>query len=226
MAARLSEFLAIGSGSAIFTTHITLSSSDATENALRTALSPDWKRLSSLEGLAIHRSMSGDCVVAHCHWGGSAEQAVRGTEFLCTGVREAVKGCSIEQHVLTLDSVRRGSAAGSGNFSLNIDSASGRPVLIAAYEPIERDTLLAYLHEASTCFVQQVPGWHGAALYCDIDGRRVIEYLQFESLEGVAASQESPLIQQHQAALQKLGAMKANLYRVEDVYRRGGGRSQ
>jgi hypothetical protein len=220
MATRLSESLSVTSESSAITTQITLSSSESTEKTILAALGADWGPLVSLEGMAIHRSLSADCLLAHCQWRGSITDALRGTEALTRHAPEAVTNCLVEQHVLTLHSLRRGRAQGNGDFTLNINSHSDRPVLIAAFEPTNRNSLLDYLHEASARFTEHVEGWHGAALYCDIDNRRVVEYLQFQSMAGVAASQASPLIQQHQIALQKLGTMRANLYMVQDVYRR------
>jgi len=198
-----------------------VASSASAEQAIGTALRADWSRLSSLEGVAIHRSLSGDSILAHAQWTGSTQDAIKGTETVASRIREQVTDCPMQVQVLTLHALRAGRAGrGSGDFKLSIDSHSGRPVLVAVFAPINRGALLQYLHEASSRFTEQVEGWHGAALYCDADDRRVVEYLQFESMEGVATSQGSPLIQQHQVALQKFGTMNANLYIVQDVYRR------
>jgi hypothetical protein len=218
MAARLSELLAVVSGSPTTTAHLTLSELQADNKALVAALAASWNRFPSLQGLAIHRSMSGNGLLVHCEWGGSMQEAARDTEAYVEGLRDVDPDCHIEQHLLTLNTLRRGRAPGSGEFLLEIKSFSDRPVLVAAFEPVHRGPLLEYLHQAGARFAQEVEGWRGAALYCDTDGRRVVEYLQFESMEGVAESQGSPLVQQHQLALQKFGSMKADLYQVRDVF--------
>jgi hypothetical protein len=222
LAARLSESLRISAEAPAPTTQITVTMAGDSERAISAALRADWDRVASLEACALHYSLNGDALVAHAQWSGTAEGANECTRAAAQRVLQASPGCSVEVHCLTLDSVRAAHSSRGGASALTINAQSTAPVLIAAFNPVQRgrDALLHYLHEASARFATTVKGWLGAALYCDADGGRLVEYLQFENMEGIAASQGSPLIQAHQVELQKFGAFNANLYMIRDVYKR------
>ena len=189
--------------------------------AIAREMCADWNRESGIECAALHLSLGGNSLVELIQWVGDPAVLKKRNADVSQRIQKTAQ-CSISSHVLALTGVRPGPRHGGGDIALEIDSESIRPVLIGVFEPVHqsRAALLEYLQEASVRFAKQVDGWVGAALYCDDDEREVIEYLQFESMAAVLASQSLPIIRQHQLELLKFGNVAANLYMVKEVFRR------
>jgi hypothetical protein len=203
------------------TTLTTVGLAGTPATTIAAAVRADWEQSPGSTGCAIHASLSGDSIVALWQWT-TREQAsdhVQRARVRPPGAPPAAAG---DTQLLTLRSLRAGPGHAGGEFSLRLDSTAERPALIAVFDPKlrGREQLLRYLEQASARFKSEVEGWVGAALYCDEEGCRAVEYLQFEGMQGLSRSQASPLIGAHQEELRKFGAVGANVYRVIDVCRR------
>jgi hypothetical protein len=219
MAARLSGQLIIAKDVAVITSCLIGAVGAESSEAIAQEMCTDWNREPAIEGAALHLSLSGDSLVELIEWTGHPVALKKRNADALRRIRKVTQ-CSIRSHVLALTAVRPGPRHGGESMALEIDSESNRPVLIGVFEPVHRSraALLHYLQEASVRFATQVEGWVGAALYCDEDEQEVIEYLQFESMAAVLASQGSPTIQHHQLELLKFGNVAADLYMVKEVF--------
>jgi len=205
------------------TTHIVVKTATALLPAAEAALRRDWGNLPQLEGAAMHRGVGADLLLEHAHWRSSkGETIISRINARKERVLAAAPSSRIDIYLMTLESIRLATIHGESDFVIRVNPDVPTPILIAVFEVAigQRAKLLNYLHQASARFVNELEGWTGAALYCAEDGRHVVEYLQFESMDAVAATQGSPTIQAHQAKLQTFGPFKTNLYLVDSAYRR------
>jgi hypothetical protein len=222
MAARLTETFEISEERPGIVSCVVVTSAEGADAAAADALRADWVDASCIETAALHRSLGGEGLVELIQWSGSREALTVRARCAVERVREAAPACCVGTHVLALNGVRPGPKHRGPGHTLEVNSASCRPVLIGIFDPVHRGqaALMQYLQEASVRLAAEVDGWIGAALYRDESGRQIVEYLQFEGMDAVAASQGSPTILSHQAELQKFGSVAANLYMVGKVFRR------
>jgi len=101
----------------------------------------------------------------------------------------------------------------SVDFSLQADPSAPRPTLVSyiTCEPERQTELTAYLANSAERFTTLFGGWIGAALHPREDERGITEYLQFETIERMAALQDRTELIAHKNHLATFGAFQAQL---------------
>ena len=184
---------------------------------LGAAIQADWKKATCLKGAAVLKSVGNDCVVELAWWDSTAEVITSRNRALKGELLTAAPAGTIEVHTLSMASITAGPAHRGPSAALHLESGSTQPVLVGVFDPIHRGrpALLHYLEDAGNRFVNELAGWVGAALFCDVDRKRLVECLQFDSMEAAGLSQASPIIHAHQRELLTFGNLAANLYWVD-----------
>jgi len=164
-----------------------------------------WAALDGLEAAAIHKGLVADDMFEFLRWrNGAAPEAAL----------DVYRDYSVAQ-VTSVSSNRAvmvpGPAGQAAGFSLMIDPAASRPMLLSIMRcAAERqDELLSYLTASAERFRTVLPGWTGASLFVAADRSAIGEYLQFESPEAMMALQGLKLLEEHKARLLAFGELSA-----------------
>ena len=173
-----------------------------------------WKGQKGLRSAAMHCAIGGQGTIEYGQWR-EQDDAVQPKGDI--GATSESQG--ITYYARTLE-VRAGPRLGGGALELVIDPERPRPTLIGVFRSSapKLHALIDYLRAASVRLAAEVDGWIGAVLLQSITGCTVIEYLQFETMDAVAATQHSPVVTDHQARLQDFAAIEVGLYMPSEVF--------
>lgn len=192
-------------------------------DAIEALLQEDWRVRTALRAAALHGNMSADSVVEYAQWdAGAGKEASERAERLRGKIHSIAPEAEVSVDAFDVISVRPGRGHEEGGFYLSVDLDHPRPTLIGVFEPESGsyDELLDYLNEASVRLAAVLEGWIGAVLHRRADGRDVVlEYLQFEDMDAVGATQGSAQVGAHQERLHTFGAVKVDLYQLRQVFK-------
>jgi quinol monooxygenase YgiN len=98
---------------------------------------------------------------------------------------------------------------------------SGRKILtlinVFTVKPEHQQQLVDVLVEADTSIIKKIPGYISASIHRSIDGTRVTNYAQWESVEALEAMLKKPEAMPHLQVIREI-AQEMNLGRYEVVY--------
>jgi quinol monooxygenase YgiN len=97
-----------------------------------------------------------------------------------------------------------------------IDDAAGIFTLINTFEvsPDRQEAVIGALRQFTEQHARFLPGFIGASVHASVDGRRVVNYVQWEREANLAAMMATPQAKAHVA---EVGALAAQVHPV--VYR-------
>jgi heme-degrading monooxygenase HmoA len=82
--------------------------------------------------------------------------------------------------------------------------------------------LLKCLEGATASTISKLPGFVSASFHRSLDGRMVVNYAQWQSLEAFKAMFEHPEVVEHLQAIRMLASGEKNIYEVASVFERHG----
>lgn len=84
-------------------------------------------------------------------------------------------------------------SAQHGTAMTQLDPAAGYTTIVNTYDvdPSRAEELLAFLIEASESTLRHVPGFVSANLHLSLDGRKIVNYAQWENQDAIAAARDN-----------------------------------
>jgi hypothetical protein len=182
------------------------------------AIRASWPGQPGLRAASLHRALTGNRVVEYAQWD-TADRAGDAADSLG---RFASIVPEFELRVYRADDglMTPGPGREATFDGLVVDPVAKRPTLIAVLQtdPDRHDELVAYLTESAKRFRGLFGGWIGAVLHPRPDRRGVVEYLQFDSLAAMGATQGLAEIHQHKERLDRFGMTDIAPYDLADLY--------
>jgi quinol monooxygenase YgiN len=94
-------------------------------------------------------------------------------------------------------------------------------VTVFTVDPADQRTLLGLLVSATEELIRHKPGFISASAHVSVDGTRIVNYVQWETVEAVRAMLADPTCRERMAAAKVIGQSEAKHYTVASAIRGG-----
>lgn len=168
----------------------------------------------------FHKSLDGTLVTEYAQWASQEQfQAAYNNPLFYDHIPEVQKVAKDDWGFYEVAYVDPGltQPQQTNTMTISLEQQPATIIIIFKVDPSQQQTLLDTLIEDHERDLRTLPGFQAVSFHRGLSGKRIVEYLQFKSVEEFQAVYQYPSVQAHIAACNALATSEVHLYTVDGL---------